>query len=155
MNDARSQTIMALFALVPYLLVSWAYMSLTNGNVSDFWKSLAVLLAMRFFFSVIETLGSVLSWRIHGKKIAIKKNLEVMQANNFPKRRYSHDDFLNYLARIEDDPECSTSLKAVAKQMEIVLATCESLGHLIGARMHAAADEALELYSPKAETPSA
>ena len=97
MNDAGSRTIMALFAFVPYLLVSWAYMALVNGGGNQFWAAFGVLLAARLFFCIIETLGSILSWRLFGKRLMINKFLELLRANNFPKREYAHDDFLNYL----------------------------------------------------------
>jgi hypothetical protein len=61
---------------------------------------------------------------------------------------------LNYLSRIEDDDAYPQQLKLAAKQWEQTLAFLESAGILIGMRMHAAADEALEMYSPKSEAPA-
>lgn len=65
MNDTRSQIILTLFAWVPYVLVSWGYAKLSDGS---FWSALGVLVAVRLFFGAIETLGSVLAWRLYGKK---------------------------------------------------------------------------------------
>lgn len=153
MNDTRSRIIMSLFAFVPYLLVSWAYMAVVNGDSGDFWKALGLLVAVRFFFSVIETLGTVISWRLYGKRFMVNKFVELLRANNFPKRKYAHDDFLNYLARIEDDPSCPATVKASAKEIYFLLSTFESMGILLGMRMHSASDAALDVYSPKAEAP--
>lgn len=151
MNDTRSQIIMALSAWVPYVLVSWGYAVVSD---SSFWFALGVILAIRLFFSVIETLGSILTWRLYGRKKAIEKNLSMLRANDFPKRQYAHDDFLNYLSRIEDDATSPEQLKMAARQWEQALAFFESSGILLGMRMHAAADEALNIYSPKHEAPS-
>lgn len=151
MNDAGSRTIMALFAFVPYLLVSWAYMALVNGGGNQFWAAFGVLLAARLFFCIIETLGSILSWRLFGKKLMINKFLELLRANNFPKREYAHDDFLNYLSRIEDNPQHAASLKTSAKEIYFLLSTFESMGILLGMRMHSASETALDVYSPKVE----
>ncbi|MEW5943720.1 MAG: hypothetical protein AB1710_07705 [Pseudomonadota bacterium] len=150
MTDTRSQIIMASFAWVPYVLVSWGYARLSDGS---FWSALGVLLAIRLFFSVIETLGSVFAWRLYGRRKMIERNLAMLRANNFPKRQYAHDDFLNYLSRIEDDETCPQQLKMAAKQWEQALAFFESSGILLGMRMHAAADAALDIYSPKHEAP--
>lgn len=148
MNDTRSQIIMALFAWVPYVLLSWGYAKLTD---SGFWPALGVLLAIRLFFIVIETLGSVLAWRVYGRKKIIERNLSLLRANNFPKRQYAHDDFLVYLSRIENDDAYSQQLKTAAQQWEQVLAFYETSGIFLGMRMHAAADDALDIYSPKRE----
>lgn len=150
MNDTRSQIIMALSAWMPYVLLSWGYAVVSDGS---FWFSLGVILAVRLFFSVIDTFGSVLSWRLYGKKKAIERNLNMLRANNFPKRKYAHDDFLNYLSRIEDNSTFPEQLKVAAKQWEQALAFFESSGIILGMRMHAAADEALNIYSPKHEAP--
>jgi hypothetical protein len=152
MNDTRSRIIISLFAFVPYLLVSWGYMALVDGGASQFWSAFGVLVAARLFFSVIETLGSVLSWRLYGKKLMVNKFHEFLRANNFPKRTYAHDDFLNYLARIEDGP-FPPSVKASAKEIYFLLSTFESMGILLGMRMHSATEAALDAYSPKSEAP--
>lgn len=149
MNNINPQLITAGFSLVPYLLVSWGYAELTDGNSKTFWTAFGVLVGVRLFFSVIETLGSILSWRLHGKKLMVQKMLEALRSNEFPKRFYSHDDILGYLARIEDEEKISPSVKSAAKQLEFVLATFENLGILAGARMYSAAEAALEIYSPR------
>lgn len=154
MNDTRSRVIVALFAFVPYALVAWGYMALTNGAAKDFWAALGVLVGVRIFFSIIETLGGVLTWHLYSKRLVIGKNLEFLRANGFPKRKYSHDDFLSYLVRIEDDPEQPTALRTAAREMHSVLGSCENMGILLGMRMHCAAEAALEIYSPKAEVPA-
>ena len=146
------QIIMSLFAWVPYVLVSWGYSKLTHDS---FWLALGVLLVIRIFFSIIETLGSVLTWRLYGRAKMVEINLSTLRNNNFPKRQYAHDDFGSYLSRIENDYEKNypEQLKAVARQWDQTLVQSESFGILLGMRMHAAAEEALNIYSPKAEAP--
>lgn len=153
MNDTRSRIIFLLFAFVPYTLVSWAYMALANGSSREFWSALGVLISARFFFSIIETFGSLLSWQLYGKKLTVRKVLFLLQFNNFPKREYAHDDFLNYLARIDDGAQYPTSIKTAAKEIYYLLSTYENIGILLGARMHAASEAALDAYSPKSEAP--
>jgi len=152
MNDTRSNIIITLFSVIPYLLVSWGYTALVDGAEKQFWGAFGVLIAVRLFFSVIETLGSVLSWHLYSKRLMIKKFLGLLCANNYPKRIYQDDDFLDYLARIEDGTYPDT-LKKSAKEIYSLLSTFESIGILLGMRMHLASEAALEIYSPKAEAP--
>jgi hypothetical protein len=134
------------FAWIPYVLLSWGYAQVMDDN---FLKVLGVLIAARLFFSTIETIGSIFSWRLYGKKKIVQLNLNILEFNNFPKRDFEHDDFLNYLARIEINDDFSVQLKVVAKNWEQSLAFFEHTGILIGMRMHAAAADALDIYSPK------
>lgn len=150
MKDTHANIMIALFSVVPYLLVSWAYMEFANGGTKEFWTAFGVLIAVRLFFSVIETLGSIVSWRIFGKKLMVDKLLRLLRENNFPKREYRHDNFMGYLSRVEGGPYAE-SVKTSAKEIYFLLATYESMGILLGMRMHAASEAALEAYSPKAE----
>ncbi len=152
MKVLRASIIIALFSLMPYLLVSWAYTEFTGGGSKQFWGAFWVLIAVRLFFGVIETLGGILSWRFYGKKLMINKFLGLLRANNFPKREYQHDDFSAYLARIEDRGYAD-STKTCAKEIGFLLSTFESMGTLQGMRIHAASEAALEAYSPKSEAP--
>jgi hypothetical protein len=154
MNDTRTYIIMFLFALVPYALVAWGYMALMDGQANDFWAAFGILLGVRLFFSTIETLGSVLAWRLYGKRLMVGKHLEFLRARSFPKRKFSEEDCLGYLSSIEDDPDQPASLRAAAKEMHWALATCEEVGIIVGMRMHSAAEAALEVYSPKAQAPA-
>ena len=149
MNNTTPQLIVAGFAFVPYLFVSWGYAEVTGGGTKAFWIAFVILLGVRLFFSIIETIGSVLSWRLYSRKFMVQRMLEVLRANKFPKRFYAHDDILNYLARIEDSEEISPSVKSSAKQLEFMLGTFENLGILAGARMYSAVEAALEAYSPR------
>src|SRR6266851_5065447 len=104
MNDAKSGLIITLiFSFVPYLLVAWGYTKFTSGNAETFWTAMAVLLITRLLFSVIEFLGSILSWRLYGRKQLVDRVVSWLRINNFPKRYYHHDDFSNYLGRVEED----------------------------------------------------
>lgn len=137
---------MMFFVWVPYALVSWGYAHFSGGS---FWSSLVVLLAVRLSFSVIETLGSIVAWRLYGKRKMIETNLNLLHANNFPVAQYAQSDFLNYLNHIEHEEDYSQQLKMAAIQWKQTLAFYEDVGILLGMRMHTAADEALKIYLPK------
>lgn len=149
MNNVKPQLIAFGFSLVPYLLVSWGYTELTDGDTKTFWIALGTLFGFRLFFSIIETFGGILTWRLYGKKFMVERALEVFRSNKFPMREYRHDELGNYLARIEDNDEVSPSVKRAAKDIETMLTIFENQGILVSARMYSATEIALDLYSPK------
>ena len=141
-----------IFALIPYIFATWIYTELTSGDWETFFIALGVLLAVRLFFSAIETLGSVLTWRLYGKKLLVEKIMHIFQANHFPKREYKHEDVGNYVTRLREDNETPLLVKTASEQLEFLFVTYENLGVLAGARMYSAAEAALDAYSPKNST---
>ena len=103
------------FSLVPYVLVAWGYAKFTDGGQNAFWVEFGLLVAARLFFAIIEGLGGVLAWRLHGKNVAVGNFLRCLRANNFPERYFKHDDFLNYLSRVIDDHASPATAKQTAK----------------------------------------
>lgn len=153
--DMRSQIIIVMLSfLVPYSLVAWAFIAMTNGKANDFWVALGVLFALRAFFGIVETLGGILHWHLYGKRMVVDKYVEFLRTHGFPKRNSTHDGLLAYLVRIEDDQEQSASMRTAATYMHTVLSACEEVGILPGSRMHSAMKAALEIYSPKAQAPA-
>jgi len=152
MHSTKDRIILALFSLVPYVLCSLAFVAFTDRAPRDFWIALFVLIGLRWFFSLIETLGGVLMWRAYGFRNAVAKNLLVLRANGFPKERETDDDFLSYLQRIRDDSGAHFALRASAREFEAVLRLAEESGILLGMRTHAAADAAFDIHSPKRRT---
>ena len=151
--DTRSRWVLTLFSFIPYVAAAWAYTEWAHGDNRELWRAFFVLLAARLFFSVVETMGSVLYWHAYGKRITVQRNLQMLRQSNFPKREYAHDDFLAYLSRIESESRYDANLRTAAKQWYFMLATWEQMGILLGMRMHAATDAALDIYSPKSEAP--
>lgn len=138
------------FSFVPYVLISWGYTEFTHGNLEVFWSVLGILLLVRLF----ETFGSVLSWRLYGKKIIVNEYLELLRADNFPKRECMHDDLSNYLLRIENPySEYPTALKADAKKLMRALEVTRIFGIFAYMRVNSAAETALDIYSPRSEAP--
>jgi hypothetical protein len=153
-ENTKSKLIVFALSLVPYLLLSWAYMHIVDGGPKAFWQALWFLVVVRLIFAAIETLGSVLVWRFHGKQLVVDKYLESLRSHKFPDRIYEQDDFSTYLSRIADGEEFPAALRSAAREMTKVMEVNEDSGILVGMRMWAAAEEALEIYSPRAKAPS-
>lgn len=150
MKDTPSATPIYLLSLAPYFLIAWGYGKLTDGDAKTMSAVLGVLLLVRLF----EMLGSVLSWRLHGKKIIVNEYLEILRADNFPKRECMHDNLSNYLSRIEDPySEYPPALKADAKKMIRAFEVNRVFGILTYMRVNTAAEAALDIYSPRSEAP--
>jgi hypothetical protein len=106
MNETKSGLIVFTFAIIPYVAVAWGYAHFAgDGSRREFWIALGVLLAVRLFFSVIETLGGVLAWRLYHKKRMVTAIVQVLRANKFPPKQRETDSFSAYLARIVRDYE--------------------------------------------------
>ena len=152
--NPNSSLLLGAISLVPYAALALGYAILTGGGPRAFATALGFLVGTRLFFAAVEGVGSLLVWRLHGRKTVVAAYLNVLQTNRFPKRYYQHDDFLSYLARIHDDDSLSTEVKAVARDFERALLLHESSGILAGARMHSASELALEQYSPRSRAPT-
>src|SRR5262245_13768586 len=130
--------IITLFSVLPYAVVAWGYTKLTDGDTTTFWITLGVLFAIRLFFLTIESLGHVVSLRLHRRQIAVNSALKFLKANGFPPRKFADDNLWNYLARIHNDPECPDALRKSAAGIEHALALIEEFSILMGAHAHEA-----------------
>jgi hypothetical protein len=148
----KTKIITGLIASVPYVVIAWGYTKF-DSDVS-FWQALGVLLAVRLVFSIIETLGGMLAWRFYGRAYTVKEFVQILHKSKFPQRYYQHDDLLNYLARIEDDLNLDADVRRAAREVGSSLELYESMGILIGLRMHSASEQALEIYSPRDNAPA-
>lgn len=148
-NATVNATIVFAFSMVPYLLVSWGYTAFTDGDAKTFWTALGILLGARLFFSLIEAFGHILLWHLYGKGVAVKRAVEFLRANKFPMREYEHDDFANYLCRIQEFDEYPQSVKSSAKEIERELALLEKITVWPATRMWSAWDVALNIYAPR------
>ena len=133
--SSQERTIRFIFVFVVYLCVSGAVTLLFDGNWLTFWTAFGVLLAIRLFFSVIETLGGVVSWRLHGKQRMTEKILGILQTTQFPPREFPHDDISAYLG--------------TAAELQFMLDHVRSTGGMLAkARTYSAVNRALDIYSP-------
>jgi hypothetical protein len=135
-------------SLAVYAAFAWL-----NAQIFDlqFWKVFGGLVAIRAFFSLIEGVATFLNWRLAGRPAAVQGFLAVLPANDFPPRENAHDDFLGYLARLDSDYQPKPDYPRAAKELYTLLASTEAQGILVGMRMHAASDAALDIYSPKSK----
>ena len=147
--SSQERTIRFMFVFVVYLCVSGAVALLFDGNWLTFWTAFGVLLAIRLFFSVIETLGGVVSWRLHGKQRMTEKILGILQTTQFPPREFPHDDISAYLGKIGSGLEVTPSVKKTAAELQFMLDHVRSTGGMLAkARTYSAVNRALDIYSP-------
>ena len=84
------------FSVLLYPALTWAYVALTGGGMHEFWKALGLLLGVRLFFSIVETMSGILQWRLYGMRTAVQECVEVLRTNSFPGREYANDDLGDY-----------------------------------------------------------
>ncbi len=150
MKNTPSLSPIYLTSITPYVLVGVVYEEMTDGDSTVAFYVTSVLLFVR----LLEMLGSVVSWRFHGKKIMVNEYLEIFRSNKFPKREFKTEDLSGYLSRIEyaysDFPN---SLKVEARQIMRALEANRIWGIPIYMRVNSAAVTAFDIYSPKSEAP--
>jgi len=154
-NKWRLYGLAFVFSWLPYLVVAWGYMKLADDLWGDFWTALLWLLVARTFFSIIEILGGIAAWRVYGRRALTQSYLELLRENDFPQRTNSYDDVLGYLSGIELDVDgvLSDQVKRAATEFRTALAIYRTTGLFAGLRHLAAAEAALEIYSPKSKAP--
>jgi len=145
----KAHMVAAGVSLVVYAAVSWIA---AKALGLSFWWAFGGLLLVRTFFELVDGLTGIINWRVFRRRKTIDQLLGTLRANSFPPRFYHHDQMLTYLGRIEDGgyPE---PVRRAAQELETMLGLAEASGILAGARLHAAAEAALELYSPRAQAP--
>ena len=153
MRSGRAQDIVAITSLASYSALAAAYAALVDGGVKAFGLALGVFVTVRLLFGLVEGCGRWLAWRLHDRNLIIGRYVRILRSQQFPRKRYSHDDFLTYLSRIQNEESYPESMRALAIELEFELTVFEEAGIVRGARMHAASDAALEIYSPSAEAP--
>ncbi len=146
MNDAKAPLIGFGFAMIPYMAVAWAYSYFAEGGQPEFWRALGVLLAVRFFFSIIESVGGFLAWRFFVRRQMIAHLGSVFRANQFPGKQYFDDDFGNYCARLLDNQPRKPNFVQHIEDIQTFLLNHEKRGILNGMRMHTVVDTAFEQY---------
>jgi hypothetical protein len=134
------------FALVPYVAVALGYTYLTDGHQPEFWRAFGILLALRLFFSIIESIGGFLAWRFFVRRHTVAQLVGVFRSSNFPQKQYYDDDFGNYCARLLAEQPSKTDYIGRAHELQTLLLTHEKRGIVAGIRMNAAVETAFEQY---------
>lgn len=150
-SDFKTQFIGNLIASAPYLFVLVGVVAFVPSV--SFWEALVLMVGIRFMIGLVETLGLIFSWQVYGREKAVMNFVAVLHHNEFPGRYSKGDDFLNYLARIENDDTLDAHVRQAAREMGSLLKMYETIGLLQGARMHNVSERALEAYSPRANAP--
>jgi len=147
-QHVRAALIGGSIATVPYCLLAYAFSRLLNDT--SFWEALGWLVAVRCFFSIVELIGSILAWRLHGRKVAVTAFTSALRAVNMPPRYDTYGDIDEYLNDVIADQSQPTDLRIAAGGILGSLQATRQRGMVVTVRMQNAWDLALEAYSPKA-----
>ena len=148
MTNNKTHVISALYAFVPYVPLAWIYSALEDGSARAFWKGLSVLIAAKLMFVMIETIGSTVAWRLHGRRQLIAQFVEFLNVNNLPKREFAQDNLGGYLARLSDE-KYDEGVRRLAVEINQSRLLMENTGPLVGMRYEAAWEAALDIYSQR------
>jgi hypothetical protein len=146
MNETKSGLVTFGFAMIPYMAMAWGYSYFTDGGQPAFWRALGFLIVVRLFFSIIETLGRILAWRLFYRKQAVEHFVQMFRKRELPAKEYYDDDFGNYCARLINSGLQKVDHARNAQEIQTFLWMHEKRGILEGMRMHAAVEAAFEQY---------
>lgn len=149
MFDNVGRIIASGVSLAIYALLALGYASLVDGQTKTFWNALLVLGVFGLLFTVVNTIGTSIAWRLHSKRQVVAEMVEMLRKNSFPMREYATDNFGNYLARLEDNSHYPEALRKVVEQIERYRLVAEEAGILHGFRYERAWDAAFDQYAPK------
>jgi hypothetical protein len=148
MSKPRSVALLLLFSFGPYLAVSWAWVEVVEGGHGSIWGAFLVLVALRLFFSLIESVGAWLGWHFYGREETIRRMVEVFRGISFPKRLFREDDLSDHLSRLNEDETLPCATRITVREMQAVQAFYGAHGLVYALRMNDAADRAFQRYSP-------
>lgn len=117
-----------------------------DSKASTFWYTIGGLLIVRLFYSIIETLGGMLVWRVVGKRDMVSRIVQALREGRFPPANDPAEDMSSYLVRIDDD-DTPLQIRLMARELKGGLQVYESFGILPGMRVHSAMDAALRKHS--------
>jgi len=137
----------------PYCIAAKIYTLTAEGHESYFFKTLAVLLALRFFFLAMDEFGKMLNWRINRKEDDISYWINYYTNADFPKRIHRFKGAFNYFDNVENDPGCPQRLKAIIAELRGIRSYSRNSSFIECIRFEEAMDEALLRYSPTEEIP--
>lgn len=171
MLDSRGYILNWLCSLIPYTIATWVLTKLIGEN-ANFWMLFGIMLLVRLGFTIMETLGGTLAWRLFNKKAMVTKIVNFLHSRSFPPRRYAFDDFETYLFRLDKfgsyPPKLNTfgqfipdetpiyypqELISEARHFEEQLIDASALGFLVESRTNLACNLALDIYAPRALAP--
>jgi len=129
-------------------LVAYGIVKVVPTYQFGFWPVLGAIVAARLCFGLLDVIGGVISWHMVGRRVAVANWLARLRANQFPPREYANDDASTFFMRIHENNRLPEVMRFTAREAEVLLESSASQGRFVEARMNAAADAALEAYSP-------
>ena len=153
----RKDLVVSAFTLLPYLVLALIFAVFADKDEKAwmFIVAFLVLLALRTFIVLMNTVSGILQWRLYGRKELVAYALNWYASRQFPQRRYADDDLGNYLAKIEDDVEQSLAVRLAATELNNQFLIYENFGILVGARFRKAYEMAFEQYASRSRAAKA
>ena len=148
-KDTQLHLAGSVISFVPYLLLAWAYNeTLGDGSTRTFWIVVAVLLAVRAFFGVVEWLSGVAIWRIVGRKASLEAAATELTTFKFPRRESPRQDLDDYFTSIIADDKYPLETRFAASRIQAVRNILPRWGLLRALRVDSAYNEALNKHIP-------
>jgi hypothetical protein len=133
--------------LLQNLILAWAFTAITNGNSSTFWTAFVTLIGIRLFFTVVDSLFSVLSFTFYRKKFVVQQLVNDFRRFEFPKREDLNEDWLAYLKRLQETESLPFTVRRTAAFLEGQCELADKSGFVMGRQSEAVMEAAVNAWS--------
>ena len=133
--------------LLQNLILAWAFTAITDGNSSTFWTAFVVLIGIRIFFTVVDSLFSALSFTFYRKKFVVQQLVNDFRRFEFPKREDLNEDWLAYLKRLQEAESLPFTVRRTAAFLEGQYELADKSGFVMGRQSEAVMEAAVNAWS--------
>jgi hypothetical protein len=141
---------MALGFISPLLLnaaLAWGFTAITNGNSSTFWTAFFVLIGIRLFFALADSIFSALLFKLYRKKFVVQQLVNDFRRFEFPKRENLNEDWLMYLKRLQETESLPFTVRRAAAFLEGQFDLADKSSFVMGRQSEAAMEAAVNAWS--------
>src|SRR5688572_7936769 len=133
--------------LLQNMVLAWGFTAITNGNSSTFWTAFFVLIGIRLFFAVADSILSALSFMLYRKKFVVQHLVNDFRRFEFPKRENLNEDWLMYLKRLQETESLPFTVRRTAAFLEGQYELADKSGFVMGRQSESALEAAVDAWS--------
>ena len=152
LNMRKGWVTLAVTAIV-YAGIAGAITLFADEDKRTFFWIIGALVAVRFFYTIIEFFNGILVWRIYGRRKAVEGYVTAMREAKMPRRCYNNDGVGNYLCRIQDGDSYKAgevspeAVSTAAKINELITRFSDENEMMAEARAWDALERAFNIYT--------
>lgn len=159
MKPSTAQTVARTGGVCLLGVALWIYSTVHDSRDYDWLQSAGIAIGVAWIgIAVLKYFLDAIEWHAFRRKRFTEWAVREMRNAAYPKRRFSCENFSNYLCGVGEDIEFnpaafSRQLRSSWIRLHIEYETAGRLGAGHEGRIHRALEDALEIYSPADDSP--